>query len=136
MYTTSDNDDIGEALLCSVDIPPNTHFIAFDGVIRSLVEFKVRRDEGKGSYAVGIRTDKVLDCYDRCLEGICKASKANNSLKLVHKITGEKAVKNARFGFNTNRTLTILVSLDKLIPANTEIMYSYGSRYKKKDYNK
>ena len=119
--------------MCYVDIPPNTHFIAFDGIIRTMDDFAIRRDQGKGSYAVGIHGNKVLDCYDKCLTDRCLASKANNSKTLIHSTTREKATKNARITVGHNGMVT-LKSLDKVIQANTEIMYSYGSRYKEKDY--
>ena len=122
-----------ERVVCTHDIPPNTHFIAFDGIIRTMDDFKVRRDQGKGSYAVGIHGNKVLDCYNKCLTDRCLASKANNSKTLIHSTTREKATKNARITVGHNGMVT-LKSLDKVIQANTEIMHSYGSRYKEKDY--
>lgn len=96
--------------------------------------FKVRRDQGKGSYAVGIQGNKVLDCYDKCLTGRdrCLESKANNSKKLIHSTTRENATKNARI--TVHHGMVTLKSLDKGIQANTEIMYSYGSRYKDRYY--
>jgi hypothetical protein len=133
LYKTQENENIGDALLCYVDIPPNTHFIAFDGIIRTMDDFKVRRDQGKGSYAVGIHGNKVLDCYDKCQTDRCLASKANNSKKLIHSSTHQNATINARINVH-HRGIVTLKSLDKEIKANTEIKYSYGSRYKGRDY--
>ena len=93
IYLTLKGDKIGEALLCSIDIPPNTHFIAFDGVFRTLEDFQKRRKEGKGSYAVAAGANKVLDCFDKRREEKCQASIVNNCLNLVHSISQKKAVK-------------------------------------------
>jgi hypothetical protein len=133
-YTTIDGDDIGEALFCKVDIPPNTHFIAFDGIFRSLEDFQVRRSEGKGRYAVMAGAKKVFDCYEKSKQGKCQASKANNSLKLIHSISNTKAVKNSTMHHNFRSKLSTLKSGKFGIKANTEIMYSYGSLYRKTDY--
>ena len=134
IYLTLKGDKIGEALLCSIDIPPNTHFIAFDGVFRTLEDFQKRRKEGKGSYAVAAGANKVLDCFDKRREEKCQASIANNCLNLVHSISQKKAVKNSNFHHNFKSKITTLKSGKFAIPANTEIMYSYGSSYLRRDY--
>ena len=94
-YTTLQNLDIGLGLVCTVDIPPNTHFIAFDGFIRSTEQFQLLRTQGKGRYGLALGNHKVLDCYNYCIQGKCVASTSNNCLNLKHSITGEKAKKNS-----------------------------------------
>lgn len=121
-------------MLFKVDIPPNTHFIAFDGIFRSLSEFRERRKEGKGSYAVKTGVDQVLDCYDKSREGKCHASKANSCLNLVNSLTNEKAVKNASMHHNYATKITTLKSGKFGIKAHKEVMYPYGSNYKTEDY--
>ena len=135
-YTTLQNLDIGLGLVCTVDIPPNTHFIAFDGFIRSSEQFQLLRTQGKGRYGLARGNHKVLDCYNYCIQGKCVASTSNNCLNLKHSITGERAKKNSVLIYDPVMKMNLIKSLSHTIPAYTEIMYSYGSSYKREDYIK
>ena len=101
MYITTEGKCIDEGLFCKVDIPPNAHFIAFDGIYRTMEEFKIIRKKGKGRYALYATKHTVVDCYDKCMNGKCMASKSNNSLNLFHSVTQTPAVANASLKYDS-----------------------------------
>ena len=127
--------EIGDALFCEIDIPPNTPFIAFtNGVFRTIANFADRRKQGKGRYALYATSNRIYDCYEAAMQGKCLASKCNSPLNLVHSITRGVAVAISKYIFDTKQKLVKLKSGNSVIPANTEIMYSYGRTYKTCDY--
>ena len=104
---------------------------------RSLAPFLLeadRRKQGKGRYALYATSNRVYDCYEAAMQGKCLASKCNSPLNLVHSITRGVAVANSKYIFDTKQKLAKLKSGNSVIPANTEIMYSYGRTYKTCDY--
>ena len=120
----------GDGLFCKVDIPPHTIFIVMDGDFITDEEYTLRFELGKGGYAHRIRKNTVLDCYDKCNQGLCLGSKSNSALHLFHRTTMEPAKNNATNTYDPKTKVMSLKSLSLSIPAHTEIFYPYGSSYK------
>ena len=70
---------IGRGLFSNIKINPDTIICKFQGEIISDDEYVQRVTLGNGGYAIQLTTNKVLDCYNNCMEGLCKASYANSS---------------------------------------------------------
>jgi hypothetical protein len=79
-----------------------------------------------------LRKNTVLDCYLKCSQGKCLASKANSPNRLKNIATGIKASANAKLvvrKIHGTRHYKAYLQATKLIPANTEILWRYGSIY-------
>ena len=83
-----------------------------------------------GGYTHRIRKNTVLDCYDKCNQGLCLGSKSNSALHFFHRTTMEPAKNNATNTYDPKTKVMSLKSLSMSIPAHTEIFYPYGSSYK------
>lgn len=134
---------IGYGLFANVTIPPNTIITKFIGEVISMSEYESRVTLGKGGYAVFLKHNKVLNCFDYCARSECWASSANSPTNLDHSST--YMFQNGRDSWCTlpNQSPTTsnarvfiqgmtayLKSDSKEIPCGHEIMHSYGSKYR------
>ena len=100
----------------------------FRGVIKSIAEYDMDAESGKGGYAVLIREGFVLDCYDEYKRGVCKASWANCPTNCFDTIIKSKAKANAYITVDTNRNIVQLRALTNIQP-HVEIKWKYGDEY-------
>jgi len=121
---------IGEGLFAINQIQPDEVISKFIGVIIDDAEYERRKSLGKGGYAIRIKIDNILDCYDYCKDRKCWASFANSPLNLVDPhIPQQKFQKaNARILIYPENASAYLVS-SKIIYAEEEILWKYGATY-------
>ena len=119
----------GHGLFCQVDIPPRTIFVIMDGELITDEEYSSRFLFGKGGYAHRTKKNELLDCYDKCHEGLSMGSKSNSALRLFHPTTKEPAINNALLSYDPKIKMVCLKSGSKTIRAHTEIFNPYGKSY-------
>ena len=118
-YCLPDHQLIGKGLFSIVTFGVQQHITYFSNInVRSLL--------GRGGYAIKMSKNTVLDCFN--FKSSCKASMANDSRGIIHKVSSMSAVSNCKVVIDRNRNTARLVTT-KNIPANTEMLWNYGNSY-------
>ena len=132
---TDNKKSIGQGLFAKSTIPPKTVITMYIGDIITHDTYKKRDSQGKGGYAIHIRSGWVLDCYKYRQTEECWASFANSSSssgKLMD-TTSDSRQQNPKYSnahiVIKNNTVYI-VSLDCEIPPGNEILVSCSRLYR------
>jgi hypothetical protein len=88
-------------------------------------------------YAVRLRKDKVLDCFDYCVKNECWASYANSPLHLIdtHPIFDQDLGANAVLRIYPQNNSAYLIATED-IRIEEEVLWHYGHGYKYSEHIK
>lgn len=122
---------IGLGIFCSLDLQKSKRGIAlatFVGEIITRVEGANRSDSGRGGYQLRLSADCILDCYDTCRRGECKASLCNSATGCIDVRTGTAAQNNCEIRVFNNQ-VRLYTRVNTFIPRHTELLYPYSNAY-------
>ena len=100
----------------------------FHGDIKTLAQYVIDEQSGKGGYAIGIKDGIVLDCYDNHRASLCKASWSNCPSNCFDTVTKKMAKANAYITVDKNKNIVQLRALTNILP-HTEILWDYQDEY-------
>lgn len=125
---------IGKGLFSYIDYATNDVVAHYSGEWITLEEAARRENEGRGGYMLKANTTDqltVLDCYSTWHNNECFASAANSATHLYsggNSQSRRKVAKNVEL--SVSRIHGAKLKAITRIPANTEIITSYGSGYR------
>ena len=121
---------IGDGLFSNIDYNAGDHIADYVGELISAVEALRREEAGRGGYTIYITETVKMDCYDACVRGDCKASKANSSTRAFNSITNAMAISNAKMVSSTSGLPRVRLQASKKIPKHSEIITTYGKGFR------
>ena len=105
-------------MFARVTIPSNTTICEYVGEVMTKAMYEEEAKQGRSHYCIVVSQSQYLNCYHNAMSGKCMASFANSPIQLVGNPKQNARIVGKR-----------MVSISS-IPANEEILVSYGLGYK------